>query len=355
MGNSVLTSLELESHVERSARNPKGRNLNAAHNLSVVSRSPVSRNPGAPLREVEGSVWSSLASNLRDAVFPKKLPPLHLASSPIAVRDPLASKRGPVSSALSFLLHAGAIALIVWLVLQSRKSTPVITQAEVTPVIQPYIPITMPAPKTMGGGGGGGAHKMIEANKGHLPPVAKTQVAPPDLLRVDHPKLAVTPTVVMPKHVKIPVNAAMPMLGMAQSPQIQLASQGLGNGSGFGHGGGGGIGSGSGAGVGVGNSGGYGGGVMSVGNGVTAPRLIHSVTPQLTDEARRNRYQGQVSIQLIVDAQGNPADIRIVRHLGMGLDQKAVAAVRQYKFAPAMYQGHPVPVQIMVIVDFHMY
>ena len=141
---------------------------------------------------------------------------------------------------------------------------------------------------------------------------------------------------------------------MTQSPQIALASQGSGSGSGFGQGGGGGIGSGHGAGVGPGSAGGYGGGIMTVGGGVMAPQVIHRVEPQFSDEARRTKYQGNVSIQLIVDAQGNPQNIRVIRHLGMGLDEKAIAAVRQYKFKPAMFQGHPVPVQIIIDVDFHL-
>ena len=101
-----------------------------------------------------------------------------------------------------------------------------------------------------------------------------------------------------------------------------------------------------------GTGGGYGGGVMSVGGGVAAPRVIHSIVPDFSPEARAAKYQGIVSIQLIVDPEGNPEDIRVVRHLGMGLDEKAVEAVRQYKFKPAMYQGHPVPVQIVVDVNF---
>jgi TonB family protein len=147
----------------------------------------------------------------------------------------------------------------------------------------------------------------------------------------------------------------MPNLGMPQSQQIAVASQGSGSGSGFGMGGGGGIGAGSGAGVGMGSGGGYGGGVMSVGGGVSAPKLIHSVDPDFSDAARRAHHEGAVSIQLIVDSRGNPQDVHVVKHLGMGLDQKAVEAVEQYRFSPAMYQGHPVAVQMVIQVNFHLY
>ena len=94
---------------------------------------------------------------------------------------------------------------------------------------------------------------------------------------------------------------------------------------------------------------------MSVGGGVSAPVLIHSAEPEFTDDARRANYQGSVSIKLIVDSQGNPQDVRLASHLGMGLEEKAIEAVRQYRFRPAMYQGHAVSVQIVVDVDFHLH
>jgi TonB family protein len=94
---------------------------------------------------------------------------------------------------------------------------------------------------------------------------------------------------------------------------------------------------------------------MSVGGGVAAPQVIHSVEPEFTQEARQANLQGSVSIKLIVDSQGNPQDIRVTRHLGMGLDEKAIDAVRQYKFKPAMYQGHPVSVQIVIEMNFHLH
>ncbi|MGA7654494.1 MAG: energy transducer TonB, partial [Terracidiphilus sp.] len=110
-----------------------------------------------------------------------------------------------------------------------------------------------------------------------------------------------------------------------------------------------------GIGAGPGSGGGYGGGVMSVGGGVSAPQVLHTVQPDFTEEARQANFQGSASIELIVDQQGNPQNVRIIRRLGMGLDEKAVEAVRQYRFRPAMFQGHPVAVQIIVDVAFHLH
>jgi len=99
----------------------------------------------------------------------------------------------------------------------------------------------------------------------------------------------------------------MPNIGIPQSPQIALASQGGGSGSGFGSGSGGGIGSGNGNGIGPGSGGGYGGGLYHPGGGVSNPVLIYAPDPEFSDEARRAKYQGVCVVGLIVDSQGQPA------------------------------------------------
>jgi TonB family protein len=274
-------------------------------------------------------------------------------SRPIFAVDPLSFKRDKTSSAISFVFHAVVIVLVLTLALKARTIVALPVEATVIPVdFKPYIPpIILPVPKAMGGGGGGGAHEIVEASKGHLPTISKVQIMPAQLSRFDHPKLAAEPS----EQVKIPDSNNLPSFGMSRSPQIAMASQGSGSGSGFGTGSGGGIGAAHGGGVGAGSGGGYGGGLMSVGGGVAAPQLIHSVEPEFTEDARRENYQGSVSIKLIVDSQGNPQDVRLASHLGMGLEEKAIEAVRQYKFKAAMYQGHPVSVQIVVEVDFHLH
>jgi protein TonB len=304
---------------------------------------------------IEEPIWKTLWTGLRDALFPKKLPPLQLSSVPVAVRDPLRVRRSPASSAISAITHVVVIGLILLFALDQWHQRAVQKKMVATVVdVPPYIP---PAPmkEAMGGGGGGGNHEIVEASKGKLPKIEKDPVAPPQILRLDHPKLPVEPAIKMPNPIKLPDDPTMPNIGVPQSPQIALASQGSGANSGFGSGGGGGIGSGSGNGLGPGSGGGYGGGIMHPGGGVSNPVLVYAPDPEFSDEARRAKYQGVCVVGLIVDAQGNPQRVRVIRPLGMGLDEKAVEAVKQYKFKPAMYQGHAVPVEINIEVNFRIY
>jgi TonB family protein len=267
----------------------------------------------------------------------------------------MAVKRSPASSAVSFVTHAVIIGLILLFTLQQWRERAIQKKLAVTPVdVSPFIPPS-PMKDTMGGGGGGGNHEIVEASKGKLPKMMKQPLAPPQILKIDHPKLAVEPAVMMPQQIKLPDNPNMPNIGVPQSPQIALASQGGGSGSGFGSGSGGGIGSGNGNGIGPGTGGGYGGGLYHPGGGVSNPVLVFAPDPEFSDEARRAKYQGVCVVGLIVDAQGNPQRVRIVRPLGMGLDEKAIEAVKQYKFKPAIYQGHPVPVEINIEVNFRIY
>lgn len=268
--------------------------------------------------------------------------------------DQATYQRDPTSKAVSVVVHVVAISGLLWLGFQAKKTImPVVEQTPVN--ITLYAPPPPPkmvavAPK-MGGGGGGGAHQIPPPTRGAPPKiVAQMPVNAPQILKINNPKLAVDPSEI----VKMPDSTKMPNLGMSSSPQITL-SQGSGSNSGFGSGLGGGIGMGHGIGAGPGSGGGYGGGVMSVGGGVSAPQVLHSVEPEFTQQARAANFQGSVAIQLIVDSNGNPQNIHITRPLGMGLDQKAIEAVRQYKFKPAMYQGHPVAVQIVIDIAFHLH
>jgi periplasmic protein TonB len=115
------------------------------------------------------------------------------------------------------------------------------------------------------------------------------------------------------------------------------------------------VGSGEGPGVGPGRGGGIGGGVFHIGGGVSAPRPLFTPDPEYSEEARKAKYQGTCVLWLIVGSDGRPRDVRVSRALGMGLDEKAIQAVRQWKFEPAMKDGHAVAVQMNVEVSFRLY
>jgi TonB family protein len=90
-------------------------------------------------------------------------------------------------------------------------------------------------------------------------------------------------------------------------------------------------------------------------NGARPPRLIHNTNPEFSDEARRKKIEGVVTLSLVVDTNGQPTDVQVVTPLGYGLDEKAVEAVKQWTFQPATKYGNPVAMKINVQVDFHLY
>jgi TonB family protein len=107
--------------------------------------------------------------------------------------------------------------------------------------------------------------------------------------------------------------------------------------------------------LGPGEGGGTGGGPFSVGNGVSAPIPIFKPEPPYSEEARKAKYQGTVVLMIVVDAQGNVTDCKVVRPLGLGLDEKATETVRTWKFKPAMRNATPVPVRVIVEVSFRLF
>ena len=218
--------------------------------------------------------------------------------------------------------------------------------------ISPYI---MPdSAKEAGGGGGGGDRDKLEATKGKLPKFAKEQFTPPlVVVRNENPKLTVEPTVVVPPEIRMPqigTNLGDPLSGVTGP-----SSNGTGSGGGIGSGSGGGVGSGRGPGVGPGWGGGIGGGAYRVGGGVSAPRAVFQPDPEYSEEARKAKYQGTVVLWVVVGPDGRCHDMRVQRSLGMGLDEKAMEAVRTWKFEPAKKDGQPVAVQINVEVNFRLY
>jgi TonB family protein len=302
---------------------------------------------------IDEPAWKTIYNNVYDLLFPRKLPPLVLTSTPIAVPDPMKEDRGKASSIISIATHVVIIGLILWAFLAVKKVVTKKSQVVTNIDVPQFMPIAPKGPQ-MGGGGGGGSHDIIQAPKGRLPKFEENPITPPMVIKNDHPKLAVEPAIMMPKDIQLP-NNNLPNLGDPRTSVVGPASNGTGSGAGMGSGSGGGIGSGKGNGYGPGEGGGYGGGLYHVGGGVSAPQLVFAPDPEFSDEARRAKYQGVCVVSLIVDAQGNPQRVQVVRHLGMGLDEKAVEAVKQYRFKAATLQGKPVPVEVNIEVNFRIY
>jgi protein TonB len=258
---------------------------------------------------------------------------------------------GIVHVALLSLILAGAT--FGHQIVQHGKPREIVTVIAPTP--DAYI--FRPSKNVVGGGGGGGDHDLLPAPKGRLPKFAMVQITPPQIvLRNTTPKLTAEPTVIVPPQVHLAENH-MPNLGNPSAAALPGAppSNGTGSGGGVGSGSGGGVGVGHGAGVGPGTGGGIGGGVFKVGGGITAPQAVSTPDPEYTEEARRAKAQGTCTLWLIVDAAGHPRDIRVVRGLGFGLDAKAMEAVKQWRFDPALKDGKPVNVQISIEVAFRLY
>ncbi|MDP9115382.1 MAG: energy transducer TonB, partial [Acidobacteriota bacterium] len=136
--------------------------------------------------------------------------------------------------------------------------------------------------------------------------------------------------------------------------KLGIPSNGIGSGGGIGSGSGGGVGSGKGPGVGPGSGGGFGGGAYRIGGGVSAPSVLSKVEPEYSEEARKAKWQGTVVLSLVVDDQGRPQNLKVLRSLGLGLDQKAIEAVEKWRFKPGMKDGKPVPVMATIEVNFRL-
>jgi periplasmic protein TonB len=330
-----------------------------------MSSTPFSNDPGPELNLLlpkdtfEEPLWKSLLQNINDFFFPKKQAPLVLESKPIPVKDIWGFYSYKKNGALgSSVLHVVVLAFIIGITLWGKSIVETKKPQEVTTLIAPAedVPPLPPSKTQVGGGGGGGDRDKLQASKGRLPKLAMEQITPPMVVvRNQNPKLAVEPTVVVPPQIKLAMNN-LPNLG---DPMSKLPSgppsNGTGSGGGIGSGSGGGVGSGEGPGVGPGRGGGIGGGVFRVGGGVSAPKALYAPDPEYSEEARKAKYQGTCVLWLIVGPDGHPREIRIARSLGLGLDEKAIEAVKQWKFEPAMKDGKPVAVQINVEVDFRLY
>jgi TonB family protein len=306
--------------------------------------------------QVEEPWYKSLYKNLKETFNPPKLPPLQLTSKPVAVKE-IWGLYG--SQRKSFMMSTGFQVGVVVLLFTVFSTKPVQNAVKATmTLIMPtdlneYTPKAAPKKQAMGGGGGGGDRSPLPASKGRLPKASLRQFTPPmAVINNPNPRLTMEPSIIAPPDVNLP-NVNMAQYGDPLA-KIGPPSNGPGSGGGIGSGKGGGVGSGNGGGFGPGEGGGVGGGVYRVGGGVTAPIVLSKKDPEYSEEARKAKYQGMVLLSIVVNTSGVAGDIKVVRSLGLGLDEKAIEAVKQWKFKPGYKDGKPVAVQATIEVNFRL-
>jgi protein TonB len=260
------------------------------------------------------------------------------------------------AAAASFISHAVMFLMAVF----------AIRYAPQTVTTTPFLPfqannnIIWLSQEGPGGGGGGGGNRMQapprpveERGKDKITvPVAKPpKLAPPK----QEPQKEPDPIEQLNIPAKNLAAATESLPGAIEAPSAPpTLSQGPGTGGGAGTGAGSRIGSGTGSGLGPGSGGGTGGGVYRPGNGVTLPRLLREVKPNYTSEAMRAKIQGTVLLECVVNTSGDVTEIKILRSLDptFGLDQEAIKAARQWRFAPGTRLGEPVPVIVSIELSF---
>lgn len=256
----------------------------------------------------------------------------------------------PENFLVSFITHAVGIALLLWLFhfTVQAPSKPE-SRLNAIPLVSDY-KLPMKVGTKAGGGGGGGEASKLKASAGSPPKATmEQQLAPPVVVAPQQSKLMVQPTIVA--DLKIPPTT---QIGDPLS-KLMAPSSGTGIGGGIGNGSGGGVGAGDGRGLGPGSGANFGGGVFHVGNGISAPVAIFAPDPDYSDEARKAKYQGTVILQVIVGADGRVHNPRVMRALGMGLDEKAIEKVLTWKFDPSKKDGRPVAVEMSIEVSFNLY
>jgi len=299
-----------------------------------------------------GANFGGFGDRLRDFFSPPKQAPLPPGIRPVKVKDIWSKDENfGTSQILAVILHIGVIGLLVIPLFTNvlPASTEAKNKVTVTPLdISPYIAKLPAGNDKAGGGGGANNHTLTPTSKGKLPKFSYTQFTPPQTkIQNLNPKLAMDPSLLGPPDLKI----QSPNMANFGDPLAKNVTDSLGNGNGTG------IGSGSGGGLGPGEGGGTGGGVFRAGlNGVGSPMCIYCPQPEYSDEARKAKYQGTVLLDVTVTADGRVISPVVIKGPGLGLEEKALSQVKNWKMRPAVGpSGKPVNCRVQIEVTFHLY
>jgi TonB family protein len=270
-----------------------------------------------------------------------------------------------VPLAVSSTLHAGVIVFAIFLA--SFNLSPRAASLSDDSPAEPMRLVFVATPGPGGGGGGGGLRQKAPAPKAlregtrtlsspiparREPKPVEPVPAPPEPKPEPPLKAEPLPTVVAPI-ITAPADRRN-RVGVLEEKTVETESHGPGQGGGAGTGRGTGLGPGEGSGIGPGSGGGTGGGPYRPGSGIAPPRLLREVKADYTEDARQRGISGEVELEIVVRRDGSVGDVRILKGLAGGLNDRAVQAVRQWRFSPATRQGAPVDVIVEVAVEFKL-
>jgi periplasmic protein TonB len=256
---------------------------------------------------------------------------------------------------VSSTAHVALFAALIVIASLGLGGASAITESRLDP--DPLRLVYLALPGEGGGGGGGGLKQLAPPPKAQRKGTAHIDSpvpAPPPPPAPEPPKADPPPP---PEPVKAPVAevAASPETRDGQiAPAPPVSSRGSGDQGGVGTGAGTGIGEGKGPGIGEGDGGGTGGGPFRPGSGIEPPSIRHEVKPDYTEDARRRNIRGDVLMEIVVKRDGTVGDVRVLRGLAYGLDERAVEAVKQWSFNPATRKGVPVDVLVEVAMEFRL-
>ena len=306
-----------------------------------------------------GTNFGGFGTRIKEFFSPPKQAPLPAGIQPVKVKDIWSKDENfGWSQAIAIGMHILVVALLVVPIFTHvlPAATEAKNKVDVMPLdISPYIAKLPAGANKAGGGGGGGDRSPLPPTKGRAPKFQWTQFTPPTaVIKNQNPKLAMDPSLLGPPDLKV-ANPNLTNMGDPLAASVNF-SGGPGGGGGIGTGEGGGIGSGSGGGLGPGEGGGTGGGMFRAGvNGVGKPECIYCPDPEYSDEARKAKYQGTVLLDVIVTADGRVLDPRVIKGPGLGLEEKAMAQVKNWKMRPAVGpNGKPVTCRVQIEVLFRL-
>jgi TonB family protein len=252
---------------------------------------------------------------------------------------------------ISGALHGAAIVLVL---LTTGVKTPLVKNTDHVILFTPLdlVKYEITVPQRDDAGGGGGMRAKTAASIGNLPPRKLRQfLAPMVKAENTNPILTIEPSII-----------ASPEIAVAQLNLAQFGdphgvtgplSAGPGKGGGIGNGDGTGVGPGKGAGAGPGRDGGISGQGGFQGS-LTEPVLLYKVDPEYSEEARKAKLQGVVMVRAVIDAGGHVQNIAVAQGLGLGLDERAIAAVEKWKFRAGMRNGKPVATAALIQLSFRL-